>query len=145
MRRQATDEVVDSFGLSVRKACELTGMNRSSYRYRAKPSDDDDLRLKIKALAGKHTKYGYRMILRKLRQQKIQVNNKRVERIYREEDLQLAKRRRRQKTGSVTRIEPDPVTAPNEEWAVDFVSDTLFDGGRFRAFTLIDVHTRQSL
>jgi putative transposase len=145
MRRQATDEVVDSFGLSVRKACDLTGMNRSSYRYQAKPSTDADLRFKIKTLAGKHTKYGYRMIVLKLQQQKIFVNHKRVERIYREEDLQLSKRRRRQKTGSVTRVEPEPVTLPNEEWAMDFVSDALFDGGRFRSFTLIDIHTRQAL
>lgn len=145
MRRQATDEVVNSFGLSVRKACDLTGMNRSSYRYRAKPAGDDDLRFNIKALAAKHAKYGYRMILLKLRQQKVLVNHKRVERIYREEDLQLAKRKRRQKTGSVARIEPDPVTLPNEEWAMDFVSDTLFDGRRFRAFTLIDTYTRQAL
>jgi len=145
MRRQATTEVVNSFGLSVRKACDLTGMNRSTYRYQAKPAGDDELRLKIKTLAGKHTKYGCQMILFKLRQQKLQVNHKRVERIYREEDLQLPKRRRRQKTGSVTRVEPEPVTAPNEEWAMDFVSETLFDGGRFRVFTLIDIYTRQSL
>ena len=62
-----------------------------------------------------------------------------------EEELQLAKRLHRRETGSVTRIETDPVTAPNEEWAMDFDSDTLFDGGRFGAFTLIDTHPRQAL
>jgi putative transposase len=145
MKRQTTNEVATSFGLSIRKACKLTGMNRSSYRYQGKPDHDDELRGKIKALAGKYPKYGYRMILLKLRQQKVFVNHKRIERIYREEQLQLAKRRRRQKTGSVSRNTPDPVTAPHEEWAMDFVSDTLYDGGRFRAFTLIDTYTRQAL
>ena len=31
--------------------------------------------------------------------------------------------------------------SPNESWAMDFVSDQLFDGRRFRSLTLIDSFT----
>lgn len=120
-------------------------MNRSSYRYLPKEEVDDGLRDKIKRLAEKHVKYGYRMIALKLRQRKVLANHKRIERIYREEGLQLARRRKSGKSASVIRNEPEPVTSINEEWAMDFVSDALADGGRFRVFNLIDIFTRRSL
>lgn len=145
MMRPVTTEVIATFGLSQRHACAITGINRNSYRYERKEEADDGLREKIKHLADKHVKYGYRMITLKLRQQKVLANHKRIERIYREEGLQLARRRKNKKSGSVIRNEPDPVTRTNEEWAMDFVSDTLYDGGRFRVFNLIDTFSRMSL
>lgn len=145
MIRPVTDKVISTFGLSERRACALTGMNRSSYRYEKNKEADDGLREAIKRLAEKHSKYGYRMITLKLRQRDIFANHKRIERIYREEGLQLARKRKRRKTGSVIRNAPDPVTCINEEWAMDFVSDTLHDGGRFRVFTLIDTHSRMAV
>lgn len=33
----------------------------------------------------------------------------------------------------------------NEIWAMDFVSDALFDGKRFRALTVVDAYTRECL
>lgn len=128
MMRPVTDKVICTFGLSERRACSLTGMNRSSYRYERKEADDDSLRDAIKGLAEKHSKYGYRMITLKLRQRDVLANHKRIERIYREEGLQLARKRKRRKTSSVIRNSPEPVTGINEEWAMDFVSDTLHDG-----------------
>ena len=145
MMRPVTDKVICTFGLSERRACSLTGMNRSSYRYERKEADDDSLRDAIKGLAEKHSKYGYRMITLKLRQRDVLANHKRIERIYREEGLQLARKRKRRKTSSVIRNSPEPVTGINEEWAMDFVSDTFHDGGRFRVFTLIDTHSRMAL
>ena len=35
--------------------------------------------------------------------------------------------------------------APNEVWAMDFVSDALFNGRRFRMLTVVDCHTREAL
>jgi putative transposase len=37
------------------------------------------------------------------------------------------------------------VTAINEIWSMDFVSDALFDGRRLRALTVVDNYTRESL
>jgi putative transposase len=145
MMRPVTDRVISAFWLSERRVCSLTGMNRSSYRYERKEVTDDGLRDTIKRLAEKHSKYGYRMITLKLRQRDVFANHKKIERIYREEGLQLARKRKSRKTGSVIRNAPEPVTGLNEEWAMDFVSDTLHDGGRFRVFTLIDTHSRRAL
>jgi putative transposase len=145
MMRLVTNKVIAHFGLSERHACSLTGMNRNSYRYEKKDAVDDGLRDNIKRLAEQHSKYGYRMITLKLRQQKVVANHKRIERIYREEGLQLSRRRKRRKTSKVIRNEPEPVTGLNEEWAMDFVSDTLYNGGRFRVFNLMDTYNRKAL
>jgi putative transposase len=51
----------------------------------------------------------------------------------------------RRKYASMLRVVPAPPTRKNERWALDFVVDSLVDGRRFRALTVIDVFTRECL
>ena len=44
---------------------------------------------------------------------------------------------------AVTRARRPPVRAPNDTWGIDFVSDTLCSGRRFRACTVVDVCTHE--
>ncbi len=37
------------------------------------------------------------------------------------------------------------LTGPNQSWSMDFLSDALFDGKKFRALTVVDNHTRECL
>lgn len=145
MKKTVNREVIAHFGPSERRACALTGINRASYRYKPEKVVDDDLWDNIKQIAEQYPKYGYRMITLKLLQQNILANHKRIERVYREEGLQLAKRQKRRKTSKVMRNDPEPVSSPNEEWAMDFVSDTLHNGGRFHVVNLIDIYNRMVL
>lgn len=69
--------------------------------------------------------------------------NKRVERLYRLEGL--AVRRRHRKRLAVPRVPRPIAAAPNDTWSIDFVSDGLSSGRRFRCFTVIDNCTRESL
>ena len=71
------------------------------------------------------------------------MNYKRVERLYRLEGL--AVRRRARKRLAVPRSARPPVHAPNELWSIDFVSDSLASGRRFRSFTVMDCCTRECL
>jgi putative transposase len=70
------------------------------------------------------------------------VNHERTERLYAEEHLAVARRRRR-KRASVPRVVPPAPTRPNERWSMDFVRDTLADGRAFRSFTVADDFTRR--
>lgn len=80
-----------------------------------------------------------------LKRESWNVNHKRVYRLYKEEGLNLRNKSNRKKI-SVPRV-PDKnmLSAVNECWAMDFVSDQLYDGKRFRALTIIDTYSRECL
>lgn len=71
------------------------------------------------------------------------VNRKRVQRIYREEGLAVRRRKKRQRS-QIARVVREPLAGSNERWSMDFVSDTLSSGRRFRCLTILDEHTRES-
>jgi putative transposase len=73
------------------------------------------------------------------------VNHKRVYRLYREEGLTLRYKPRRRRCAATNRREGSKATAPNQVWSLDFVADQLADGRRFRALTVVDIFTRESL
>ncbi len=65
-------------------------------------------------------------------------------RLYREEGLKLRPKRRK-KVVSVQRVKPAVTTGVNQRWSMDFISDTLSCGRRFRALSIIDCHSRECL
>jgi putative transposase len=83
-------------------------------------------------------------MLDRLRWEGAQVNHKRVYRLYREEGLQLPKRRRK-RLRSVRREPLTPALALNARWSMDFMSDAFADGRRFRVFNVIDDFSRECL
>lgn len=119
--------------------------DRSSHRYRPQRDDQAFLRFRIREIAAARVRYGYRRIWIALRREGLKLNHKRVRRLYREEGLNLRIKRPRRHVSAAHRTERAAVTAPNEVWSMDFVSDALFDGRRLRALTLLDVHTREAL
>jgi putative transposase len=98
----------------------------------------------MRDLAIKHPGWGYPMILWRLKREGVRDNHKRIRRIYRLEGLAV-RRRQRKKQLSVPRVVIPLAMEPNERWAIDFMRDTLYDGRAFRALTVIDTCTRESL
>jgi putative transposase len=119
-------------------------LERSSFYYRAQPSDDDPLREALKAKAVKRRRYGYRRLLILLRREGWTDNHKRVFRIYQEEKLQV-RRRKRRKAGEARGEKPVPPARMNERWSMDFVQDQLMTGRRVRLLTVVDDFTRECL
>ena len=85
-------------------------------------------------------RYGYKRIHVLLRREGWKVNHKAVYRIYREEGLNLRYKGRRKQI-SRARIPKVDVAGVNQCWAMDFMSDALFNGRRFRALTMMDVYS----
>lgn len=132
-----------SAGLSERRACVLLGMSRSAYRYESRQPPDTAVRARLRELAGQRPRWGAPRLHWLLQREGLVRNHKRTERLYREEGLQVRRRRRRH--ARVPRV-PRPVPAqPNQVWSTDFVHDTLADGRTFRCLTLVDDCTRESL
>ena len=123
----------------------MVGLARSSLEYQPAPKDDDALRLALIRLAKQYGRYGYRKIAVLLRIEGWKVNHKKVERIWREEGLQLPQRHKKRRRlyhqdSSIIRLRP---THPNHVWAIDFVHDKL-DGGRsYKMLTVLDEYTRR--
>jgi transposase InsO family protein len=132
-------------GLSERCSLRVVGMSASAYRYQAQPDRNVALRRRIVELAQRHKRYGVGMIHLKLRQEGNEpVNYKRVERLYREERLQV--RRRKRKKVPVSERQPlCRPSAPNEVWSMDFVFDRTADARVLKCLTIVDDATHESV
>lgn len=130
--------------MSERRACSVIGCDRMTVRYRSRRPDDSRLRERLVALAKERRRFGYRRLLIFLRREGFVVNHKRLFRVYREERLMVRKRGGRKRAlGSRT---PMPgAISPNDRWSLDFVSDQLVSGRRFRILGIYDDCTRECL
>ncbi len=131
-------------GLSERRSCLLIGLSRSGLRYQAHPRDDGGLRERLREIAWRHKRYGYRRALALLRRDHLKVNHKRVHRLWKEIGLQCPvrrKRKRSQHSGSVSQ----EATHPNHVWTYDFVLDRTSDSRTLKILTLVDEFTRECL
>ena len=83
----------------------------------------------MREIAEAKRRYGCPRIYVRLRREGWPVNHKKVERLYREEELSL-QRRARKKTTAVPRVERPLPTEPGRWYAMDFVHDRLLNGWR---------------
>lgn len=135
---------IDEKGYSQRRACALIDMEPKTYRYASTRGDDAALRQRLRDLAGLRRRFGYRRLLILLRREGQEINHKKLFRLYREERLSV-RRRGGRKRAMGTRA---PMTLPqalNQRWSLDFVSDVLADGRRFRVLVIVDDFTRECL
>jgi transposase InsO family protein len=144
-RRAAAEHLVKSQKLSERKACAMVDMSRGSYRYRAQERPDEEwLRKRIKRLSEARPRYGCLRIHASLRREGLPVNKKRVHRIWKDEHLQLARKRPRRRYHGPSQV-TRRITRPNEVWSYDFLEDRTEKGNRLRLLTMLDVFTRECL
>lgn len=128
--------------ISERRACKMTGLHRSTFRYQAKPSDDTEIRLRLRQLAEQRRRFGSPRLHVLLRREGYEINHKRTERLYREEGLSLRLKRRRKRC-SALRVVLNKPRRVNEHWSMDFVTDNLYNGRRFRILTVVDDLSRE--
>lgn len=130
--------------MSERRACRVVGADRKSVRYRSTRGDDAELREKLRELANRRRRFGYRRLHILLRREGVMINRKKTQRIYREEGL--AVRRRPNRRRAIGARAPAPVLAlPNQRWSLDFVHEQMASGRRFRVLNVVDDVTRECL
>jgi putative transposase len=134
-----------SYQISERRACRVTRVHRATIRYQARKDPQTELRMRIREIAQARVRYGYRKILVLLNREGWKVGKTLVQRLYQEEGLVLKQRPKRRRRAAERRPERVRTTEVNQAWSVDFVADQLRDGRRFRALTIVDVFTRESL
>ncbi|MDQ0524218.1 putative transposase [Methylobacterium gregans] len=135
---------IEEKGYSQRRACGLIGVAPKTYRYASTRGDDAAVRVRLRSLAGERRRFGYRRLLILLRREGLTLNHKKLFRLYREERLSVRKRGGR-KRALGSRAPAAVPQEPNQRWSLDFVSDTLDDGRRFRILVVVDDCTRECL
>ena len=141
--------IVERFGLSERRACQITGQHRSTQRHQPSRAGerDDALRERLRKLSAEHPRWGYRLAWGRLREEGWAVNRKKIQRLWREEGLRVPQRKRkRQRLGDST-VPAKRLRAerPNHVWAMDFQFDTTTDGRTLKLLHVVDEHTREAL
>lgn len=145
-KRAVVGVLTKEHNFSERMSCKLIGINRNTQRYEARLKAENEqiekfLRLTVNL--PKYQSYGLPRLMKLVIRQFGKVNHKRVEAIYRKANLQLSKRpRKHTKRTSVPLEKP---LLPNQCWAMDFMSDSLDNGRKFRVFNLIDIYSKESI
>ena len=129
---------------SQRRACTLVGIDPRVYRYRSTRPDDSAVRKRLRELASERRRFGYRRLYILLKREGFHLNWKKLYRLYKEEWLTVRKRGGR-KRALGTRAPMTVPQGPNQRWSLDFVSDTLVDGRKFRILCVIDDFSRECL
>jgi putative transposase len=117
---------------------------RSTYQYSLKPKDDRAIGQLLDDLVSKHPAIGFWQCHYRLRNRGLQINHKKLRRIYRTMNLNIRRRSRKRLPERVKQPLLTP-TASNQMWSIDFMTDRLEDGRSFRLLNVMDDFNRESL
>lgn len=129
--------------ISERRACQLLGLARSVLHYETQ-KQDDGLKARLIELAGERRRFGYRRLHILIEREGVEVNHKRIHRLYREAGLAVRRRRKRERVA----VERRPLvlpSSPNQSWSMDFVFDALADGKPLKCLTVVDDCTKEAV
>jgi putative transposase len=131
-------------GKSISRSCNICGLSQSTYYYKPKKADDSAVKKELLKLAEKHPKRGFKKMFNLLRNNGFRWNHKRVYRVYCDLRLNLRVKPKKRLPSRESRCLIQPLQ-PNICWSIDFMSDALTRGCRFRTFNVIDDYNRECL
>ncbi len=145
-KRKAFEAIKDKLKISKRSLCKVLGLQQSTLFYkRQRHRDDNALKEKMLEIAQAKVRYGRPRVSFILRERMgFKDNHKRIARIYRELGLQMNRRSGKKKRSGKRLLFVAP-TGPNQIWAMDFVSDSLATGRRFRTLNIKDLFTHEAV
>jgi putative transposase len=139
------EDLMDDYCCSLRKACHVVMLSTSQYYYRSGRKDERVLRLRMRQIAATRVRYGFWRIFILLRREGFTDNHKRVYRLYKDEKLNLRSKRPRRSRSAEHRLARIQTQTMNQVWSMDFASDALFDGRRFRILAVVDNYSKKCL
>jgi putative transposase len=143
--RRSQVEFASHRGVSVRRACALIGVARSTMGYEPKmPAKDRPVITVMRDLSSQYPRYGYRRIHIFLARRGHEMSPDRAYRLWHLAGLQVPRKRPRRRVAG-SRPRPVPALEANHVWAYDFVFDACANGQQLKCLTIIDEYTRESL
>jgi len=139
--------LVAEHDLSVSRATAALKLSRAAF-YRElrgrQPLDDQPIIDALNDMVEANSRWGFWMCYDRLRLDGHPWNHKRVWRVYCEMKLNLP-RRKKKRLPQRDRQSLDIIPLPNQVWSMDFMSDALYAGRRFRTFNVLDEGVREAL
>lgn len=136
--------MIEEHGVSQRQACKALGMPRSTVQYHPRAKNDTEVIAQLEKLIEKHPAIGFWQSYFRLRRKGFGWNHKKVYRIYTSLKLNIRRRFKKRLPARVKQALFQPETI-NEVWSIDFMSDSLWDGRKFRVLNIIDDYNREML
>ena len=132
--------------MSIRQACKVMALHRSMYYYEPHPKTrrDEQIKMVLEKWARQFPHYGFWLLYRRLRLLNYNWNHKPVYRVYKALKLNIRRKPKRK----LPKRQRHPLTVPselNDTWSMDFVSDALVNGYKFRVLNLMDDCSREAL
>jgi putative transposase len=132
-----------SYQVSLGRACRLVNLSRSVYYYKSH-RDDDAVIHKLQGLAEKRPTEGFWKMYFRIRKEGLRWNHKRLHRVYKLLKLNMKRKGKRRLPSRI--LQPlEEVNRINASWSMDFMSDALLSGRKFRVLNLIDDYNREAL
>ena len=152
-KRRTIDEVRRRLGpdkISERRACKVLGQPRGTQRYsKRRAADEAKLLEEMRRIARKRPRFGSPRVHDALGKRGWLVNHKRIERLWREEGMQVPKKQHKKRRlpcgGSANSCVRKRALRPNHVWSYDFVEDRTENNRKLRMLVVIDEFTRESL
>jgi len=143
-KRQAVTHLIQTHGLSERRACRLLKLSRSVFHYAPRPHDDADLEEALRTLAARKPRWGVKKMIAFFKNAQKPWNHKRIRRVYRALNLHVRVKPKKR----FPKRDPQPLEIPsqaNVSWSLDFMADSLTSGRPLRTLNIIDDFNREGL
>ena len=136
--------MIEEHGISQRQACKALQVPRSTQQYNPKPKNDIEVIKALQELVERHPSIGFWQAYFRLRRKGFKWNHKKVYRVYTALKLNIRRRYKKRLPARVKQSLFEPLSI-NQVWSIDFMSDSLWDGRKFRVLNIIDDYNREML
>jgi putative transposase len=136
--------MIEEHGVSQRQACKALQVPRSTQQYIPKPKNDMEVINALKEVVERHPSIGFWQTYFRLRRKGFSWNHKKVYRVYTALKLNIRRRYKKRLPARVKQSLFEPLSI-NQVWSIDFMSDSLWDGRKFRVLNIIDDFNREML
>jgi len=136
--------MMEEHGVSQRQACTALSVPRSSYQYEPQSKNDSPVIQELEELVTRHPAIGFWQSYYRIRRKGLIWNHKRIYRVYTALQLNIRRRFKKRLPARVKQalFQPQGI---NEVWSIDFMSDSLWDGRKFRLLNIMDDYNREVL